>query len=236
METQLYFWKPLMEKHKKELSIVEKYFDRTKIQFENIEEEADECASTFYDEFPCTEDVDPSTVADWATEHGIEMYETLSIMKSNHLLMTISMLYHIWEQQLIKFTTRELHHYLEFDTSLAYSDVQKIFELHGVSITDTKSWKKIRELKLLVNTIKHGEGDSAERLRKIRPDFFKIDVIKEKDTLKLYGTVLLDEYSLQVKESDLHDYIAATRQFWDEMPERAWSDVDTIIKAFEKVE
>ncbi|HHY08262.1 MAG TPA: hypothetical protein GX530_07025 [Corynebacteriales bacterium] len=53
-------------------------------------------------------------------------------------------------------------------------------------------------------------------------------------TLKLSGSVLLDEYSLQVKESDLLDYLKATKNFWDEMPERAFSDADTIIEAFKK--
>lgn len=36
------------------------------------------------------------------------MYETLSVMKLNRLLMAVSMLYHTWEQQLIKFTINEL--------------------------------------------------------------------------------------------------------------------------------
>jgi len=168
-----------MEKHKRELSLVDGYYNRTKVQFADIESEADDYSSKLYDTFPGSEDTDPSSVAEWAMEKGIEMYETLSIMKSNHLLMTILMLYHIWEQQLIKFTVNEMEHYFEFDSkSLSFSEVQKIFELHGVSITDTKSWKKIRELKLLVNTIKHGIGESSEKLKKIRPDFFKLDVIE----------------------------------------------------------
>ncbi|AST57750.1 hypothetical protein Thert_01756 [Thermoanaerobacterium thermosaccharolyticum] len=233
MQTQLYFWKPLIEKYKEELSLVEKYYIRTNDCFNNIEKEAEDYANSLYRRYPATEDTDPTAVAEWAFEKGIEMYETLSIMKSNHLLMTISMLYHIWEQQLIKFTINELEHYLEFDKkSLEFEEVQKIFELHGVDITKTEVWKKIRELKALVNTIKHGDGYSADKLRKIRPDFFEADVIKGTDTLELYGAVLLDEYSLQVNESDLFEYINAVKSFWDEMPERAFSDVDTIINTF----
>jgi hypothetical protein len=145
------------------------------------------------------------------------------------------MLYHIWEQQLIRFTIQELQRYLNINkTTVEYDGVQKLFELHGVNITDTKSWEKLRELKLLVNTIKHGDGISAERLRKIRPNFFEYSIIDRTDTLELYGAVLLDPHSLQVKESDLYDYIKATKQFWDEMPERAHSDTETIRSAFEK--
>jgi hypothetical protein len=234
VKTQLYFWKPLMENHKKELSLVEDYYNRTKPQFENIEKEADDYANSLYNNYPGSEYTDAGSVAEWATGKGIEMYETLSIMRSNHLLMTISMLYHIWEQQLIRFTIHELQHYLRFDKrSVEYEDVQRIFELHGVSITCAKCWEKIRELKALVNVIKHGDGPSADRLRKIRPDFFKVDTI-ETDILKLHDAVLLDSYSLQVKESDLYDYIKAAKNFWDEMPERAYSDTETIISAIGK--
>lgn len=34
MLSQLYFWKPLMEEHKKELALVEDYYNRTKLYFE----------------------------------------------------------------------------------------------------------------------------------------------------------------------------------------------------------
>lgn len=233
MQSQLYFWEPLMGRHKKELSLVEDYYNRTRMQFIDIEKEADNYADSLYNNYHGSEDADPSSVAEWATEQGIEMYETLSIMKSNHLLMTISMLYHIWEQQLIKFTISELENHFKLETkALTYGEVQIIFKLHGVDILDTKSWKSIRELKLLVNTIKHGIGESSAKLKKIRPDFFELDEISSGDTLELSGSVLLDEYSLQVKESDLFGYVKATKSFWDEMPERAYSDAETIIEAF----
>ncbi|GAH00512.1 unnamed protein product, partial [marine sediment metagenome] len=47
--------------------------------------------------------------------------------------------------------------------------------------------------------------------------------------------VLLDENSLQVKESDLNVYIKAIKSFWDEMPERAYSDVNTIVDELNKI-
>jgi len=217
MQTQLYFWKPLMERHKKDLSMVKDYYDRTKGQFGTIEQEATEYSNSLFNAFPGGEDTDVASVAEWATEKGIEMYETLTIMKSNHLLMTISMLYHIWEQQLIRFTINELQNNFTIDKKAGtFDEVQKLFKLHGVDIITTKSWGKIRELKALVNTVKHGDGDSADRLRKIRPDFFVLEImgrIDKTDILDLHGAVLLDAYSLQVKEDDLYDYIRATKEF-----------------------
>jgi len=236
MDTQLYFWKPLMEIYRKELSLVEDYYNRTKKQFDDIEKEAEDYANSLYNNYPGNEDADPASIAELAQGKGLELFEVLSIMKSSHLLMTILMLYYIWEQQLKKFTTSELKHYIDFSNKiLEYCDIKKIFKLHKVDIEKTKSWAKIKELKLLANTIKHGEGHSAKELRKIRPDFFKNKLLSGIDTLEFAEAVLLDENSLQVKESDLNVYIKATKSFWDEMPERAYSDVNTIVNELNKV-
>lgn len=132
METQLYFWRPLMDMHKKELAIVKEYYTRTRPQFENVEEEAEQYAQQLYSSNESRWHVDSDVAAEWAHERGLEMYNLLLVMKSNHLCMTISMLYHIWEQQLIRFTIRELEHYFQLDKRyLDYSDVQKVFSLHG---------------------------------------------------------------------------------------------------------
>ena len=232
--TQLYFWKPLMERYKKELSMVAEYYSRTIPSFGDIEKEATDYADSIYNNFPADENTDPATVADFANDKGIQHYELLNIMKKNHLLMTISMLCQIWEQQLIKFSLTEMRHFLHIKNNLSFGDAKKIFELHGVTFEDTESWEKIREMRLLVNTIKHGDGESARKLRKIRPDYFELDIIKGTDTLELAGAVLLDSYSLMVEEKDFRCYMELTEAFWDEMPERAYSNTDSIILAFNK--
>jgi hypothetical protein len=234
MITQLYFWKPLIIQYQNDLSLIDDYYRRTIIVFSDIEKEAQQHAQQLYENYPGSEDTDAASVAEWAEMEGVERFQTLALMKANHLLMTITMLYHLWEQQLIKFTLREMSHYLKSEKKAAdFFDIQEIFRLHGVDIDKTESWTKIRELKFLVNTIKHGDGTSADKLRKIRPDFFDWDVVKM-DTLELSGAVLLDNYSLQVSEKDLYSYIEATKNFWDEMPERAYSDTETIIEQFKK--
>lgn len=233
--TQLYFWKPLMERYKKELSMVEEYYNRTTPSFGDIEKEANDYADYIYNNFPADENTDFATVADFAHDEGIQLYELLETMKKNHLLMTISMLCQIWEQQLIKFTLTELRYPLKIqNNSLSFGEVKKVFELHGVPFEEVKPWNKIKEMRLLVNTIKHGNGDSARRLRRIRPDYFELDIINGTDTLELAGAVLLDSYSLMVKEQDFESYVRATEMFWDEMPERAFSNVNTLISVLNK--
>ena len=171
MQTQLYFWEPLIKEHQKVLSLVEDYYRRTTSVFADIDKEAERYGDEVYQTYAVTENTDPAAVADLAQNRSLERYEALSIMKSNHLLMTISMLYHLWEQQLLRFTANELRHYLTFDKkTMSFTHVQIIFRLHGVDILETKAWTKIRELKFLANTVKHGDGDSADKLRKSDPN------------------------------------------------------------------
>lgn len=213
--------------------MVEEYYNRTIPSFGNIEKEATDYADSIFNNFPADEYTDPATVADFANDEGIQLYEFLNTMKKNHLLMTISLLCQIWEQQLIKFSLTEMRHFLPIhNNALSFSDAKKIFELHDVRFEEIASWNKVREMRLLVNTIKHGDGESARKLRKIRPDYFELDIIIRTDTLELAGTVLLDSYSLMVEEQDFRSYVEATDTFWDEMPERAYSDIDSIITAF----
>ncbi|MDQ0160728.1 hypothetical protein [Alkalibacillus salilacus] len=227
METQLYFWKPLMEKFKSELSLVETYYDRTRVQFSDIEGEAQRYADHVYSSSFADEDTDPSVVAEQSWEIGLDQYNRLNIMKVDHLLMTISMLYHMWEQQVVKFALKETDGRIDYQgRSLEYREAKAIFEAHEVDIEKTNSWQKIKELKCLVNTIKHGEGQSSRRLRKMRPDFFSFSGL---ETMSYNVSVLTDGYSLQITEDELYSYVASTKHFWDEMPERAYSDVDTII-------
>ncbi|WP_339270606.1 hypothetical protein NYE54_05455 [Paenibacillus sp. FSL K6-1330] len=235
-ETQLLFWKPTIKRHQEELTIVLDYYNKTKDYFSNIEEESKEYGNKLFREYPGGEDTDTASVAEWAQEESVEMYLSLLTMKSNHLLMTISLLYHTWEQQLIRFTINELSHDLTFiKKALEFKEVQTIFRLHGINIPDTISWTKIRELKFLTNTIKHGNGESADKLRKIRPDFFRSDLSGDSfDTLELHGAVLLNGHTLRVTEKDLEAYVSAVTSFWDEMPERAYCDVDTLLREAEK--
>lgn len=53
-------------------------------------------------------------------------------------------------------------------------------------------------------------------------------------SLKLYESALFNEFALQVSEKDLHDYIEATRGFWGEMPESAFSTIRSVLKELNK--
>jgi hypothetical protein len=43
----------------------------------------------------------------------------------------------------------------------------------GIDLSSLEPWAKVRELRLVANSVKHGEGSSAKQLRELRPDLFQ---------------------------------------------------------------
>jgi hypothetical protein len=229
MKTQLFLWDKAAEFYKEELAFVKKYYDRTIVQFNDIEKEAEDFAESFFQNYIGDENTDPSEVAEIAEGKSVELYQMLSLMKSNHLLITISMLYGIWEQQIMNFIIGELKKDISKSINkINFNQLKDIFIAHGINFEKLNSWPVIWELKLLNNTIKHGIGDSSDKLKRIRPDYFEVEYLPGVDTLHLHGTVLTEE-SLQVKEDDLNKYVKATKEFWNEIPERSFADIKDIL-------
>lgn len=81
--------------------------------------------------------------------------------------------------------------------------------------------KEINHLRLVCNVIKHGEGSSAEDLRKKRPDI----IIKhdEIELLELYGSSLLEEV-LAITDNTLKEFGKAIKDFWESFPERSFCE------------
>lgn len=73
----------------------------------------------------------------------------------------------------------------------------------------------------MCNIIKHGEGGSSRNLRKINLALFKREY--DIDYMKTFKTTLLEE-TLNINESTLQNYLKALLTFWDEMPERSYSE------------
>lgn len=101
-----------------------------------------------------------------------------------------------------------------------------MFEWHQQPFESLSCWKKINELRLLVNVIKHSEGNSELKLRTMRPDYFEHEIGVEKyDLLALYHSTLL-EATLQIKNDDFVDYYDALISFWSELPDRMYTKED----------
>ena len=92
------------------------------------------------------------------------------------------------------------------------------------SLEDVEDARSVaHRLGMLVNVIKHAEGDSEQRLRKIRPDLFTQNFFgTDYDMTSLYHTTLL-EPTLAISDADFVAYYDALVQFWDQLPERMYT-------------
>ena len=233
MRSQLYLCEPLRRQYIDDLVTIKAMFiERIQPIFADPESEAEKYKEELWESImnrPCGEDdwTDPGNYVDFVQDKAIERYEILSLMKYRNIGMWISCLCQVWEQQLFSFIIHEAEQeglkYDPADIKRGFAFTNEAFKFHQQRFEDMPVWIKIKELRLLVNVIKHAQGDSEEKLRRIRPDYFIQDLCGTKyDPMSLYHTTLL-EPTLMIKEQDFIDYFDVLVQFWRNLPERMYS-------------
>lgn len=234
MPTQLYLWESLRQKYINDLTWAKTMFlERIEPIFANAEQEAEDYQNELWHSImrgSCDlEDnpIDPRDYVDSIQEQSFERYELLSLMHYRNTSMWIACLCQVWEQQLYSFILNEAKFeglkYEPNDLKKGFSFCKEVFELHQQPFSTLTSWSKIKELRTLVNVIKHAEGDSEKRLRSMRPEYFVQQIDSETyDLMSLYHTTLLEQ-TLQIKTQDFINYYDALVQFWNELPERMYT-------------
>ncbi len=164
---------------------------------------------------------DPEDCAQAAQEAGLRHYMMLSDIRQGVINMFAAGLYHAFEQQLVDFYRCELMPRGSCDPSLyKVSRVKGSLRMQGVDIELLESWKLIDELRLLANTVKHGEGGSAAELRRRRPDLFnRSDMPPEMQAFFSNTQVFLPMLGedLYVTTDQLRQYRDATVEFWRQL-------------------
>ena len=229
MKNQLYLPETMRRSLKSDISdFVKIYFQKLLPVFKNIERDADEHANDFFDNSmsqPAHDDyIDPASIAENAQEEGVEHYLYLKLGKYNLTTTWHATLYQMWEQQIRRFLFHKMSHAsdIQFETFCTkLSEIKEKFKLHNVDIESFSCWPQIRELSLLCNVIKHGDGKSAKELRKIKPTLFKQE--DGTDHMKTFKTTLLEE-TLNINEKTLQNYTEVLLSFWDKLPERNYSN------------
>ena len=194
--------------------------------FDNMDIEANEHGNSFFNQVlqhshPDYQ-IDPSDIADEAMNRSIDHWDLLNHGRYVLLASWHVALYEAFEQQVRLFLIKEISHDYRFMNGIFVSrlkDFKTIFVLYGVNLNSVKGLKQIDHLRLLCNVVKHGEGYSADELRKKRPDLIK--TMEETELLDLYGSSLLDE-SLAISVETLMGFGNAIEAFWDSFPERSF--------------
>ena len=183
---------------------------------------------------------DSYSLAEYATNQGLEMFDRLNSVRQAASNMATVMLWHLIEQQLLHFHIRQVllpHEELlvrenpDIKIKIPGKKVRVIKllsleELHsrldscGCSMNDMSSWPKVNEIKLVANTTKHGLGKSSNKLFKIRPDLFYPSYTTQDNSYDKTQPMLRKKPAaggdLYVKEKDLLEYFEAAKTFWQQ--------------------
>lgn len=230
MLPHIYFWPYQVKKFIWNNYRVKKIFEDTQIDKDALWKKYEKEVETEISSIPSGPDTDPSDFADFFESRLSDAADILNHAVSMHKYNFLALLCQTWENELISFVTKELKNYFTFEKSLSYSDVMKVLKAN-IDESKIEGLSKIEELRLLVNVLKHGEGRSAEELRKIRPDFFKFESYlpndEGNDRLTIWDSIYLDSEALNIGTEEFYMYSEAINEFWKSMPIRVFLDDET---------
>ncbi len=207
---------------------VEVYNLKLKSVFDKIDSEAEEHGNDYFEGVMQNtyhpDAIDPADIAEEAMDRSVEHWDLLNhgryvLLSSWHVA-----LYEAFEQQLRLFLYKELSHDYHIKLNHIFSrfaDMKKILIFYDVDFSSLNGLKRIDQLRLVCNVVKHGEGSSAEELRKKRPDLIKKH--DDIELLELYGSSLLEEV-LSITDKSLNEFGKAIEDFWDSFPERSFCE------------
>ena len=207
-------------------AVVDALKGRLFLSFETIEAEAEAVTQKVWKGFMSgvgTGDEDPANSAEAAQDAGVSHYLLLAGIRQGLLNLFAVALFHTFEQQVMQFLRRELLHPPEENDPklLKWAEFEKRLKACGIEIRHVSSWPKVEELRLVTNTVKHAEGDSAQELFRVRPDLFEHPGVQKPAglTTKAQPRVLLPLVGedLYVQLSDVEAYLRALLGFWAEL-------------------
>jgi hypothetical protein len=196
--------------------------------FDSIEIEAERCVEAEYERLISwggSPDADLSQIAELAQNRGLEHYSGLAAVKQSLINLSVVSLYHLFEQQLMLFHRKQvLHPTEENDIRLMnFKEIRDRLKRCGIDLSGLCSWRSVDELRLVANTIKHGEGGSAQELRNHRPDLFVHPVLRNQGDAGIppVSQVYLPAggEDVFVTLEDIARYRDALVRFWHEFSE-----------------
>ena len=175
-------------------------------------------------------DGDMGEEADAAQEMGQAFYNNMVAIRQTSLNLYATGLFHLLEQQLAEQCRDGSFDSQPMPTDTKLGGLKTWYLIHfDIDLSKLLTWPKIDQLRLLANTVKHGDGGSAKELKGIRPDIFQDPNLRE----------LLAEFpqmytSLPVRSPLAGEDIFVTDKIFSEFHEAATSFVAEIAAHFLK--
>jgi len=183
---------------------------------------------------------DMCSLAEYAKNQSFEVYDRLSGVRQAAANIATVMLWHLLEQQMLVFHTRQVLTVHEEQAARQNPEVKidipckkgkevkerKLLSLEkfhsrldagGCSMKSLSAWPTVDELRLVANTVKHGLGPSSDELFKIRPDLFYPNCdTQEYNSRPCSLRKPAAGEDLYVTEQDIVKYFEATISLWQE--------------------
>ena len=208
----------------------EYFFQDVLPAFADLNARAERVAHDYYNRIgaqPAGEyEIDMADVAEDAQQQSYDWWEMMTSLRQTMLNLTAAGLFHLIEQQLATLSRDGLFEESVRDTKLGV--VQMWYrDQFGIDVAAMPSWGTINEMRLVANTVKHGEGGSAESLRALRPELFTDPTYAEFLRQEGLGldervsreklTVPLSGEDFFVTEEILRGYTERAEAFFDEI-------------------
>jgi hypothetical protein len=153
--------------------------------FDDISEEASKVEDEAYHRlagFIDPEGFDPADIVDQAHDAGISFYMMAEGVVQGIVNMFTAGLYHLFEQQLLRLHRQELLFGSEENNPQLLTVKEARYRLrrdYEIDISAFASWSKLEELSHAANAVKHADGGSCTKLKRIRPDLFRHPSLKD---------------------------------------------------------
>jgi hypothetical protein len=146
--------------------------------FGDLNAQADEVANDYYSRIEAQAgseyEVDMADVEENVRQHSYDWWCMMTSLRQTMLNLTAAGLFHLIEQQLATLSRDGL--FSGEEPMPRDRKLEKVKEWYcgrlGIDFGALPSWGTINEMRLVTNTVKHGDGGSAENLRALRPELF----------------------------------------------------------------
>jgi len=146
-----------------------------------------------------------------AWEEGRSHWQDMEAIKDAVTNMLVAALFHLFEQQLDGLARQVSPDFAKKQSMRSLHEAATALESAGLACFSFSCWPTLIELRLVANTIKHGEGRSSRELVEKRPKFFPRDSFFQ----PFIGQPLTG-HGFAVLQPQFSSYFDAAMRFWDE--------------------
>ena len=182
--------------------------------FNDIENDVKKEMDRLLHEYPLDPDFDDAeNIMVRAYEEGIDYVIDLSESKCLFIALSAIALYHDWEKLIIAILKKEISRNNPVPNISKWNHIFRWFERYDTQLENFYFYYDLNELRWAVNSIKHGEGPSLNKLRKLNSTIL---LPKENGECSYSaGEFSLFGVDLHIEQSDIERYENALLKFWD---------------------